>query len=124
MALTLWTNEITGERLDRPQLDEWRRRARRLYEVNSHIFEDELEVLAALGIVPASGSGAVSTANAFLLRGLAGSGPVRHFDGRRHRDPVRRAGPAIGSPGRVGGGVDPSGAEAFTVGARRDAHVA
>jgi hypothetical protein len=67
MALTLWTNEITGERLDRLQLDEWRRRARRLHEVNSHIFEDELEALAALGVVPASGPGAVSTADAFLL---------------------------------------------------------
>jgi hypothetical protein len=67
MALTLWTNEITGQRLDRLQLDEWRRRARRLYEVNSHLFEDELEALAALGVVPASGPGAVSTADALLL---------------------------------------------------------
>ena len=67
MALTLWTNEITGERLDRLQLDGWRRRARRLYEVNSHIFEDELEALAALGVVPAPGPGAVSTAEAFRL---------------------------------------------------------
>jgi hypothetical protein len=66
MALTLWTNEITGERLDRVQLDGWRRRARRLYEVNSHIFEDELEALGALGVVAASGPGAVSTADAFL----------------------------------------------------------
>jgi hypothetical protein len=66
MALTLWTNEITGERLDRLQLDGWRRRARRLYEVNSHIFEDELEALAALGVVPATVPGAVSIAAAFL----------------------------------------------------------
>jgi hypothetical protein len=66
MALTLWTNEITGERLDRFQLDGWRRRARRLYGVNSHIFEDELEALVALSVVPATGRGAVSTAEAFL----------------------------------------------------------
>jgi hypothetical protein len=54
MALTLWTNEITGERLDRLQLDTWRRRARHLYEMNTHIFEDELEALAALGVIPAT----------------------------------------------------------------------
>jgi hypothetical protein len=66
MALTMWTNEITGVRLDRRQLDGWRRRARRLYEVNSHIFEDELEALAALGVVPAIGPSAVSTTEAFL----------------------------------------------------------
>jgi hypothetical protein len=65
--LTLWVNELTGERLDRRQLDGWQRRARRLYEVNSHIFGGELEALAALGVVPASGPGAVSTADAFLL---------------------------------------------------------
>jgi hypothetical protein len=35
--------------------------------VNSHIFEDELDALAALGVVPASVSGAVSTADALLL---------------------------------------------------------
>jgi hypothetical protein len=66
MALTLWTNEITGERLSRRQLASWRRRARRLYEVNGHIFEDEIEALAALGVVPATGPGAVSTAAALL----------------------------------------------------------
>jgi hypothetical protein len=66
MALTLWTNEITGERLDRLQLDGWRRRARRLYEVNSHIFEDEVEALAALGVVPATVPGAGSIVPAFL----------------------------------------------------------
>jgi hypothetical protein len=66
MALTLWTNEITGERLSRRQLAGWRRRARRLYEVNCHIFEDEVEALAALGVVPATGAGAVSTAAAIL----------------------------------------------------------
>jgi hypothetical protein len=66
MALTLWTNEITGERLDRRQLDRWRRRARRLYEVNSHIFEDEVEALAALGVVPAIGADAAPINPAFL----------------------------------------------------------
>ena len=66
MALTLWTNEITDERLNRLQLDGWRRRAHRLYEVNSHIFEDEVEALAALGVVPATVPGAGSIAPAFL----------------------------------------------------------
>jgi hypothetical protein len=50
-TLTLWTNESTGERLGRRQLDCWRRRARRLYEVNRHIFEDADDALTALGIV-------------------------------------------------------------------------
>jgi hypothetical protein len=66
MALTLWTNEMTGERLDRLELDGWRRRARRLYEVNTHIFEDEAEALAALGVVPAIGPGGKMIAPAFL----------------------------------------------------------
>ena len=55
MALTVWTNEMTGERLDRAQLDDVRRRAQRLYEVNTHIFEDEDDALAALGVVSVFG---------------------------------------------------------------------
>jgi hypothetical protein len=125
MALTLWTNEITSERLDRLQLDGGRRRARRLYEVIRPIFEDELEALAAIDVVPATGPGAVSTAEAFWPPCVrARSGPLGHFDWRRHGDPVRRGRPAIESPGSIGGGVDPGGAEAFTVGARRGAHIA
>jgi hypothetical protein len=53
MALTHWINTMTGQRLDRAELDGMRVRARRLYEVNGHLFEDELEALAALGVVPA-----------------------------------------------------------------------
>ena len=51
-SLTLWMNTITGERLDRVTLDGLRARAHDLYEVNTHIFEDELEALNALGAVP------------------------------------------------------------------------
>jgi hypothetical protein len=52
MALTMWTNVITGQRLDRDELNQLRDRAHRLYEVNSSIFEDELDALSALGVVP------------------------------------------------------------------------
>jgi hypothetical protein len=54
MAVTLWVNAKTGERLDRSELDAWRQRAHRFYEVNAHIFEDELEALIALGVVAAT----------------------------------------------------------------------
>jgi hypothetical protein len=50
MALTMWTNSTTGERLDGRQLSELRERAHRLYEANTHIFEDELDALSALGV--------------------------------------------------------------------------
>ena len=52
MGFAGWANEITGERLDRAQLDAWLQRARQLYEANTHIFEDESEALGALGVVP------------------------------------------------------------------------
>jgi hypothetical protein len=52
MALTMWTNSTTGERLDGRQLTELRERAHRLYEANTHIFEDELDALSALGVQP------------------------------------------------------------------------
>ena len=51
-VMTLWVNTITGERLDRVALDELRAKAHTLYEANTHIFEDELEALNALGGVP------------------------------------------------------------------------
>jgi hypothetical protein len=50
MALTMWTDSTTGERLDGQQLSELRQRAHRLYEANTHIFEDELDALSALGV--------------------------------------------------------------------------
>ncbi|HEY1279851.1 MAG TPA: hypothetical protein VGF22_09285 [Acidimicrobiales bacterium] len=50
MALTMWTDARTGERLDGRQLSELRERAHRLYEANTHIFEDEVDALAALGV--------------------------------------------------------------------------
>jgi len=51
-TLTLWMNTITGERLDRATLDGMRNKAHDLYAANTHIFEDELEALNALGAVP------------------------------------------------------------------------
>ena len=51
-SMTLWVNTITGERLDRASLDAMRTKAHHLYEANTHIFEDELEALNALGAVP------------------------------------------------------------------------
>jgi hypothetical protein len=49
---TMWCNTLTGERLDREQLQRYQEQARRLYEANRHIFEDELDALAALGVLP------------------------------------------------------------------------
>ena len=49
---TMWCNTLTGERLDRDQLQRFKERAHRLYEANRHIFEDELDALAALGVLP------------------------------------------------------------------------
>jgi hypothetical protein len=51
MALTMWTSSRTGERLDGLELSALRDRAHRLYEANTHIFEDEVEALAALGVL-------------------------------------------------------------------------
>ena len=53
MARTLWIDSTSGERLDDRQLGELRSRARALYAVNTHIFEDELDALTALGVVSA-----------------------------------------------------------------------
>jgi len=51
MALTMWMNSITGQRLDGDQVHDRQGRAHRLYEANSRIFEDEFDALAALGLV-------------------------------------------------------------------------
>jgi len=48
----MWSNDITGERLDADALARLRTQAHALYEANVHIFEDELDALAALGAVP------------------------------------------------------------------------
>ena len=50
MALSMWTNMITGQRLDDDELHRFREHAHRLYEANTHIFEDELDALSALGV--------------------------------------------------------------------------
>jgi hypothetical protein len=52
MRLTLWMNAITGQALERAELADLQRHAHELYEANTHIFEDELDALAALGVVP------------------------------------------------------------------------
>jgi hypothetical protein len=52
--MTLWVNTITGERLDRDELEVLRVKAHRAYEANSHIFEDEYDALTAFGAVPMS----------------------------------------------------------------------
>lgn len=69
MARTFWMKTMTGVRLDRVELNGMRQRARRLYEVNSHIFEDEVDALAALGVVPAGdlASGAPSLSRQLAL---------------------------------------------------------
>jgi len=52
MALSMWTNVFTGQRLNTEELRRLRAQAHRLYEVNPHIFEDEREALVALGVEP------------------------------------------------------------------------
>ena len=54
MAGTLWVNAITGSMLDAGELAYLRRKARAVYAVNGHIFEDEADALTALGAVPIS----------------------------------------------------------------------
>jgi hypothetical protein len=55
MALTMYLDATTGERLGSAELDDLRRKAHLAYEVNPHIFEDEYEALEALGAVPCPG---------------------------------------------------------------------
>jgi hypothetical protein len=52
MALTMWTNVITGQRLDEDELRHARESAHRAYEANTHIFEDEQDALTAFGVMP------------------------------------------------------------------------
>ena len=55
MGVTQWIDVMTSRRLDHAELDVLHRRARRLYEANTHIFEDEAEALEAMGVRPADG---------------------------------------------------------------------
>lgn len=52
MALTMWMNDLTGDRLDDTEVARCWLKAKRAYAANTHIFEDEFEALAALGIIP------------------------------------------------------------------------
>jgi hypothetical protein len=54
----MWTNTITGERLDDRELRALHDRAHHVYEANTHIFEDELDALFALGVAPVGYPGA------------------------------------------------------------------
>jgi hypothetical protein len=49
---TYWFDEIRGEPIDADELVRLRVRAHDLYQRNTHIFEDEVEALGALGAVP------------------------------------------------------------------------
>ena len=51
MTLTRWINTTTGQQLNRVEFAGMQQRARRVYEANTHIFEDEADALAALGVV-------------------------------------------------------------------------
>jgi len=51
MAMTLWTSSKTGRTLDDVELKALRLHARRVYDANTHIFEDEADALTALGVV-------------------------------------------------------------------------
>jgi len=53
-AITAWTDVLTGRHLRRDELSRRHEQARRLYAVNAHIFEDELDALGALGVAPAT----------------------------------------------------------------------
>ena len=53
MAMTMWINDLTGQRVDKTEMRRLWAKARRAYAANTHIFEDEYEALSALGIVPA-----------------------------------------------------------------------
>ena len=66
VTLTRWTNTNTGKRLSGMELEGMRKQAHRVYEVNSHIFEDELDALNALGVIP-------------IVQGRSRGPPVRLF---------------------------------------------
>jgi hypothetical protein len=48
---TFWINDFTGARLDADELGRMRRQAHDVYLRNTHIFEDEVDALSALGAV-------------------------------------------------------------------------
>jgi hypothetical protein len=52
MTTTLWFDALHDRLLSRSELRELQLKARQLYQVNPHIFEDELEALRGLGVVP------------------------------------------------------------------------
>jgi hypothetical protein len=51
MSPTRWINVVTGERLSEAELRTVWAMARRAYQANTHIFEDEAEALCALGVM-------------------------------------------------------------------------
>lgn len=51
MELTTWA-DVHGRRLSTDELTAIKLTARRAYEANTHIFEDEAEALEALGVHP------------------------------------------------------------------------
>jgi len=53
-AYTLWVVAATGERLRADRLARLQEKAHEVYEANSHIFEDERDALAALGVLSAA----------------------------------------------------------------------
>ncbi len=57
MTMTYWIDEISGVRLAAHELIRRRRQASEVYLRNTHIFEDEVEALAALGVVPLERAG-------------------------------------------------------------------
>lgn len=52
--MSTWINVSNGRKFSLASLEALRRTARRAYEANTHLFEDEHDVLRALGAVPAS----------------------------------------------------------------------
>ena len=52
MARTLWVNAYTGTWMEQSELAALRTQAHAVYAANAHLFEDEADVLVALGAVP------------------------------------------------------------------------
>jgi hypothetical protein len=52
MARTLWFDALHDRLLTRGELQALEARAKQVYELNPHIFEDEREALRGLGVVP------------------------------------------------------------------------
>jgi len=52
MKTTSWVSINTGKRLSLASFEALRRKAREAYEANTHLFEDEHDVLRAFGAVP------------------------------------------------------------------------